>query len=226
MTKYSRKLNWLRASVLGANDGIVSIAGLVVGVAGATGSQGVIFTAGLAGIVAGAISMASGEYISVSSSRDTELSLLRKERSELKNNPDRELEELVEMYEKKGLKKTTAITVAKELTARDPIAAHFDVELGIDPNDLTSPWNAAVASAAAFLVGALIPLFSIIISPASARIQITFFSVIIALVLTGILSAKIGEANPMRATIRIVLGGALAMMITYGVGRLFQVSGI
>jgi VIT1/CCC1 family predicted Fe2+/Mn2+ transporter len=128
------KLNWLRAAVLGANDGIVSIAGLVVGVAGANSSPAVIFTAGLAGVIAGAISMAAGEYVSVSSSRDTEQAMLEKERYELMHHPQEELEELALIYEKKGLSQKTAVLVAKELTEHDPIAAHFDAELGIDPN--------------------------------------------------------------------------------------------
>jgi VIT1/CCC1 family predicted Fe2+/Mn2+ transporter len=220
------KLNWLRAAVLGANDGIVSIAGLVVGVAGATSSTSLILTAGIAGIVAGSISMAAGEYVSVSSSRDTEKALLEREKYELKNFPKEELEELAQIYEKKGLKKATALTVAKELTAKDPIAAHFDAELGIDPNDLTNPWHAAFASSFSFLGGALIPLLAILLPPEPLRVPFTFFSVLIALILTGVISARIGEANVLKATIRVVLGGAIAMIATYGVGRLFGIKGI
>lgn len=220
------KLNWLRASVLGANDGIVSIAGLVVGVAGATDSRNIILTAGIAGIVAGAISMAAGEYVSVSSQRDTERAYIEKERLELQNDPDGELLELASIYQSKGLKKETALKVAKELTAHDVFAAHLDAELDIDPNDLTNPWHAAIASALAFLSGAIIPMIAITLPPSSTRVPITFASVILALALTGILSAHVGGANKVKATARVVIGGALAMIITYGIGKLFGVSGI
>ena len=220
------KLNWLRAGVLGANDGIISIAGLVVGVAGATTSPGIIFTTGIAGIVAGAISMAAGEYVSVSSSRDTEKALLEKERFELKHYPEAELQELAGIYERKGLSKKTAMTVAQELSARDPVAAHFDAELGIDPDNLTNPWHAAFASAIAFSVGALIPITAIILPPEELRIPVAFIAVIIALIITGIISAKIGQANVLRAVARVVLGGALAMIVTYGIGRLFGIKGM
>lgn len=225
-TSQVTKLNWLRAAVLGANDGIVSIAGLVLGVAGATNSSTVILTAGIAGIIAGAISMAAGEYVSVSSSRDSEKALLEKERYELKTQPEQELKELAEIYKKKGLSKKTAMQVAKELTAHDPIAAHFDVELKIDPENLTNPWHAAFASAAAFLVGAVIPLIAILLPPQNLRIPIAFISVIFALIITGILSAKVGGASPIKATIRVVLGGVLAMAVTYSIGRFFSVNGL
>lgn len=223
---HNSKLNWLRASVLGANDGIVSIAGLVVGVAGATDSLQIILTAGTAGIIAGAISMAAGEYVSVSSSRDTEKALLAKEKYELENFPQEELEELACLYEQKGLSKQTAITVAKELTAKDPYAAHIDAELGIDPNDLTNPWHAAFASAAAFVLGAAIPTIATITAPHAMRVPFIFISVVIALAITGTVSAKIGKANVVKAVIRVVFGGALAMIVTYSVGKFFGVSGI
>ncbi|MBP6882455.1 MAG: VIT family protein [Candidatus Levybacteria bacterium] len=220
------KLNWLRASVLGANDGIVSIAGLVLGVAGATTSQSLILTAGVAGIIAGAISMAAGEYVSVSSSRDTEKALLRKEHYELKNHPEQELEELVGIYRSKGLSEKTARTVAVELTKRDAFAAHVDAELGIDPHNLTNPWHAAIASALSFLAGAIIPLVAIILPPEPLRIPFAFISVILALILAGILSAKVGGAHIKTAVVRIVFGGALAMIVTYGIGKFFGVAGI
>ncbi len=222
----STKLNWLRASVLGANDGIVSVAGLVVGVAGATESTQIILTAGLAGIIAGAISMAAGEYISVSSSRDSEKALLKKEKYELENYHEQELKELAQIYEKKGLSRKTAQQVAKELTEKDPFAAHVDAELGIDPNNLTNPWHAALASAASFLIGAVIPLIVIMLLPVNSRIPFTFISVLIALALTGTISAKIGEASVMRAVIRVVSGGAIAMIVTYLVGNLFHTSSL
>lgn len=222
----AHKLNWLRASVLGANDGIVSIAGLVMGVAGATSSSTLILTAGLAGIVAGAISMAAGEYVSVSSSRDTEKALLEKEHYELKNLPEEELEELTQIYQQKGLSRKTAEMAAREVSANDVFAAHAHMELNIDPNNLTNPWHAALASAIAFLLGALIPLFAIIIPPPSQRIPIAFIAVLFALAITGMLSAKAGGAGVIRAVIRVVAGGALAMAVTYGIGRAFAISGI
>jgi len=154
----SRRSNWLRAAVLGANDGIVSTAGLVVGVAGATDSKLIILTAGLAGIVAGALSMAAGEYVSVSTQRDIEKALLEKERKELIHDPEGELAELATLYEAEGLKRATALLVADELTQKGAFAAHVDIELRIDPDNLTDPWHAAYASAASFLVGALIPV--------------------------------------------------------------------
>ena len=224
--RHESKLNWLRAAVLGANDGIVSIAGLVVGVAGATNSSAIIFTAGLAGVIAGAISMAAGEYVSVSSSKDTEKALLEKERYELKNFPERELEELALIYQKKGLSKNTAKKAAQELTAKDPIAAHFDAELRIDPDNLTNPWHAAIASAISFVFGAIIPILAITLPSPSVRVQFAFVSVVIALIITGTVSAKVGGANIKRAVARVVTGGILAMTVTYWIGKMFEVSGI
>jgi vacuolar iron transporter family protein len=225
-TNQASKLNWLRAAVLGANDGIVSVAGLVVGVAGASDSSSTILTAGIAGIVAGALSMAAGEYVSVSSSRDTEQALLAKERSELEEFPDAELAELAAIYEKRGLSKTTALTVAKELTAHDPFAAHAEAELHIDPANLVNPWSAAIASAASFLSGAIIPLVAILLPPAELRVPVAFIAVLVALACTGLLSARAGGAPKGRATLRVVAGGALAMAVTYAVGTLFDASGI
>jgi vacuolar iron transporter family protein len=216
----SSRLNWLRAGVLGANDGIVSTAGLVVGVAAATTARGPIITAGLAGLVAGAVSMALGEYVSVSSQRDTERALLEKERRELAESPDEELAELASMYEAKGLTPATAALVATELTAHDAFAAHVDIELGIDPDELTNPWHAALASAIAFSVGSLLPLVAILLPPASARIPVTFAGVLAALALTGTISARFGGARRGRAVVRILVGGALAMLVTFLVGQL------
>lgn len=222
----NEKLNWLRASVLGANDGIVSTASIVVGVAGASSSTGYILTAGVAGLVAGALSMAVGEYVSVSAQRDSERALLAKERQELIDFPEEELEELTTIYQKKGLSRDTAHKVAEELTNHDAFAAHVDAELGINPNSLTNPWHAAYASALAFVSGAIIPIVAIALPPSSMRIPITFASVIFALVITGMLSANAGGANKRKATIRVVSGGFLAMAVTYGIGTLFGISGI
>ena len=214
------KLNWLRAGVLGANDGIVSVAGIVIGVAAATVERAPIVTAGVAGLAAGALSMALGEYVSVSTQRDTEQALLAKERRELLEEPEAELEELVGLYQKKGLSAQTARTVAEELTAHDAFAAHIDVELGIDPDELTNPWHAAISSAISFTVGAILPMLAILLPPPAARIPVTFVAVLLALAITGWVSARLGGADPVRATQRVVIGGALAMAITYAIGRL------
>jgi vacuolar iron transporter family protein len=216
----SGRLNWLRAGVLGANDGIVSMAGLVVGVAGATSSRGAILTAGLAGLVAGALSMAGGEYVSVSTQRDTEQALLAKERWELEHLAEHELDELTEIYHSKGLSDQLARQVAIELTAHDALGAHAEAELGIDPNALTNPWHAAWASLIAFTVGALLPLLAIQLPLHALRVPVTFVSVVVALAVTGSVSAGVGGAPRMPAVLRNVGVGALAMAVTYGVGLL------
>lgn len=216
----SGRLNWLRAGVLGANDGIVSTAGLVIGVAGATTETAPILTAGIAGLVAGAVSMALGEYVSVSSQRDTERALLEKERGELAEFPEEEFEELVTLYEAKGLSVATARQVARELTEKDAFAAHVDIELRLDPDELTSPWQAAGASAIAFTTGSVLPLAAILLPPAGARALVAFVVVIAALAATGYLSARLGGARPRRAVLRLVTGGATAMAATYCIGAL------
>jgi len=215
----SSKLNWLRAGVLGANDGIISTAGIVVGVAAATAARGPILTAGIAGLVAGAVSMALGEYVSVSTQRDTEQALLSKERDELRDEPAAELDELDALYEAKGLSTATARTVAEELTDHDAFTAHAEVELGIDPEELTNPWHAALSSALSFTFGALLPLIAILLPPTALRIPVTFVAVLTALVITGSVSARLGKAPPGRAVIRNVVGGGLALAITYAVGH-------
>jgi VIT1/CCC1 family predicted Fe2+/Mn2+ transporter len=216
----TNRLNWLRAGVLGANDGIVSTAGIVVGVAAATTAGPVIFTAGLAGLVAGAVSMALGEYVSVSAQRDTQQALLQKERDELAEMPAAELEELTALYAAKGLSTRTAREVAEELTEHDAFSAHVDVELGIDPDDLSNPWQAALSSAVAFTLGAVIPLIAILLPGVGMRVPVAFVAVLIALALTGTASAILGGARKRRAVLRVVLGGALAMLVTYGIGQL------
>jgi len=218
------RLNWLRAGVLGANDGIVSVAGLVVGVAGATTDRTPILTAGLAGLVAGAVSMALGEYVSVSSQRDTERSMLEKERRELADFPEEELEELAGIYVAKGLSAATAQLVAEELTAKDAFSAHADAELGINPDALTNPWHAAISSAASFTVGALLPLLAIVLLTPSTRVPITFAVVLVALAITGSISAQVGGSQHRTAMLRILIGGALAMIITYSVGQVVGVA--
>ena len=215
------RLNWLRAAVLGANDGIVSVAGIVIGVAGATSARGPIFTAGLAGLVAGAVSMALGEYVSVSSQRDSMRAEIAQEERELAATPEAELTELTALYEAKGLSAATARIVAAELTARGALAAHLDAELHIDPDDIPSPVQAAAASALSFTCGALLPLLAILLPPAAARVPVTFGAVLIALGLAGALSARLGESNIRRAVLRVVIGGALGLAFTYGIGHLF-----
>lgn len=215
------RLNWLRAGVLGANDGIVSVAGIVIGVAGATTARGAIFTAGLAGLVGGAVSMALGEYVSVSSQRDSERAEIKQEKQELADNPDAELTELTALYEAKGLSAATARTVAAELTAGGALNAHLDAELHIDPADLASPVQAAGASALSFVSGALLPMLAILLPPASLRVPVTFAAVLVALGLTGALSAHLGGSSVRGAVLRVVIGGALGLAFTYAVGRLF-----
>ncbi|MGL5817253.1 MAG: VIT1/CCC1 transporter family protein [Phycicoccus sp.] len=217
---FAGRLNWLRAGVLGANDGIVSTAALVIGVAAATTSRTAVLTAGTAGLVAGAMSMAVGEYVSVSTQRDTEKALLEKETRELREEPEAELGELASFYQAKGLSVDVARTVAAELTAHDALAAHAEVELGIDPENLTEPWQAAWASFAAFTAGALLPLAAIVVPPLSWRVPATALAVVLALAGTGWLSARLGGSDTRRAVARVVGGGALAMAATYGVGAL------
>lgn len=214
------RLNWLRAAVLGANDGIVSTAGIVIGVAAATTERSTILTAGLAGLAAGAMSMAVGEYVSVSTQRDTEQALLAKERRELREEPEAELEELAQMYADKGLEQELAHEVAVALTAHDALGAHAETELGIDPEALTKPWQAAYASFVSFTVGALVPLLAILLVGVSARVPVTVAAVVIALLGTGWLSARLGSAPAWPAVRRNVIGGVLAMAVTYAIGSL------
>jgi len=214
------RLNWLRASVLGANDGVVSTAAIVVGVAGASSSRSAILTAGVAGLFAGAMSMAAGEYVSVSTQRDTERAMLELEKRELRDTPAAELQELTSIYEGKGLTADLARQVAEQLTEHDALGAHAEAELGIDPDDLTNPWHAAFASFVAFTIGALLPLAAVALTPSGARIVVTFAAVVAALVVTGSLSAGLGQAPRWPAIRRNVIGGALAMLVTYLVGTL------
>ncbi|HEY3547632.1 MAG TPA: VIT family protein [Propionicimonas sp.] len=214
------KLNGLRAAVLGANDGIVSTAGIVIGVAGATLEPFTILAAGIAGLTAGALSMAVGEYVSVSAQRDTEKALLDKERRELAEMPEEELAELAGLYQAKGLQPELALEVATQLHAHDALAAHAETELGIDPDQLTSPWVAAVSSAVSFTIGSVLPLVAIIFAPTDLKILVTVAAVALALVITGYLSARVGGTPMGRAILRNLAGGLLAMGVTYWIGRL------
>lgn len=220
------RLNWLRAAVLGANDGIVSTAGLVVGVAGATDARAALLTAGLAGLLAGSMSMAAGEYVSVSTQRDSEKAALAMEKRELATEPQAELTELTEMLEDKGLDGRLAREVAEQLTEHDALRAHAEVELGIDPDELTNPWHAAGASFLAFTVGALLPLLAIVLPPTGQRLWITVLAVLAALALCGWSSARLGAAPVPRAILRNVAGGALAMGVTYAAGSVLGAVGV
>jgi VIT1/CCC1 family predicted Fe2+/Mn2+ transporter len=218
------RLNWLRAGVLGANDGIVSTAGLVVGVAGATTDRSAILVAGLAGLVAGALSMAGGEYVSVSTQADTEQAALDLERWELENLPDDEIEELTAIYEAKGIDRALAEQVALQLTEKDALAAHAEAELGIDPDERTNPWHAAWSSMIAFAVGALLPLLAVTLPAAGWRVPVTVLAVTAALALTGTVSARLGKAPLRPAVLRNVGIGLLAMAVTFAVGSLVGVA--
>ncbi len=211
------RLNWLRAGVLGANDGIVSTAAIVLGVTGATAERGPVILAGLVGLLAGAMSMAVGEYVSVSTQRDAEKAVLALERRELADTPDAELDELTDIYAAKGLDHDLARRVAEQLTAVDALAAHAEAELHLDPDDLTSPWQAALASFASFVVGAAVPLLGVVVS---AQAWVTVLAVAVALVITGSVSARLGRAPVPRAVLRNVAGGLLAMAVTYLLGGL------
>ena len=214
------RVNALRAAVLGANDGIVSTAGLVMGVAGATSDRTALLIAGIAGLVAGAMSMGTGEYVSVSTQRDSEKSILRLEAKELLAMPETEQRELAMMYEEKGLDADLAAKVAAQLTEHDALAAHADVEFGIDPEELTNPWYAAFASMISFTLGSLLPLLCVVLVPAGARIAVTVLAVVIALALTGFVSAKLSLSPRLRAMVRNMIGGLLAMGVTYLIGSL------
>lgn len=215
------RLNVLRAGVLGANDGIVSTAGLVLGVAATTTDSKRILVAGLAGLVAGAMSMAVGEYVSVSTQRDTERAALAMERRELAEDPEGELEELAQIYVAKGLTLDLAREVATQLHAgENTLAAHAEAELGITLGHLVNPWNAAITSMLAFAIGSALPLIAVLSTTPSWRSPVTFLAMLVALVVTGSVSARLGRSARRQAVIRVVVGGALAMAITYGIGRL------
>jgi VIT1/CCC1 family predicted Fe2+/Mn2+ transporter len=219
-TGFNNRLNWLRAAVLGANDGIVSTAGLVVGVAGATSDRTAIMVAGIAGLAAGALSMGAGEYVSVSTQHDSEHALLEKERRELAEDPEDELAELADLYVQKGLSEALALQVARELTEHDALGAHAEAELGIDPDDLTNPWTAAWASMLSFTLGALLPLLMIVLVTPDLRVPVTVVVVVVALAFTGWASARFGYGPTRKAIVRNTAGGLFAMLATYGIGAL------
>lgn len=215
-----QRLNWLRAGVLGAQDGGVSTAGLLIGVAASGAGWQQLLTAGMAGLVAGALSMGVGEYVSVSTQRDTEMALLTKESGELREQPEAELTELTELYQGKGLPPELAHEVAAALTAHDALGAHAETELGISAEELTNPWQAALASVISFTVGAVLPLLVIMLTPPSIRIVATVATAVAALALTGYISARLGGSPTLRAIVRNAVGGIVAMGITYLIGAL------
>ncbi len=219
----SHRVGWLRAAVLGANDGLVSTASLILGVASANASSNAILLAGAAGLAAGAMSMAAGEYVSVSSQSDTESADLARERKELAEQPDFELNELAKIYESRGVKPETALAVARDLTAADALGTHAREELGI--SDLTSanPLQAALTSALTFAVGAALPLVVALMSPVGAIIWAVVISTLVFLAILGAMGAKVGGAPMLKATLRVTFWGAIAMAITAGVGYFFGV---
>jgi vacuolar iron transporter family protein len=216
----SHRANWLRAAVLGANDGIVSTASLVLGVAASGASSTAIVTAGIAGLVAGALSMAAGEYVSVSSQRDAEQADIRLEERELLSDPQGELHELAGFYEARGLSPVLAGEVAQALSSRGALQAHLRDELGLDEQRLARPLQAAWASAVSFSTGAALPLVAVAVTPVGARAAVTVVVTLVALGLLGDLGARLGGAPRLRATVRFVAWGAIAMAITAGIGAL------
>ena len=223
-THRMHRIGWLRAAVLGANDGLISTASLVVGVAASAVDKPAVLIAGLAGIVAGAMSMATGEYVSVSSQSDTELADLERERRELEEQPELELRELSFIYQKRGISPDLADQVAQQLTAHDALGAHARDELGITDMTSANPIQAAIASAAAFSVGAILPILIAWLSPRNTIVIGVAIATVIALAILGVISARLGGAAVLRPTLRVTLWGILAMLFTYGVGLLFNVS--
>lgn len=221
---YIHRSNWLRAAVLGANDGILSTASLAIGVAAASEFREPVVLATLAGLVAGALSMAAGEYVSVSSQTDVEQADIERERLELEEMPEIELHRLAEIYEKRGLKKETALTVAIELTEKDALAAHVRDELGINEVSQANPIQAAIASGAAFTVGGILPFLAALLLPLKNMEYYLYGLAIVFLIILGSLAAKAGGSNIMKAIIRITFWGTIAMGLTALVGYLFGVN--
>jgi vacuolar iron transporter family protein len=213
-------LNWLRAGVLGANDGIVSTAAIIFGVAGASATHVTIMLAGIAAVAAGAMSMAVGEYVSVSTQRDLEEAELEREKAELARDPQGQLTILTRLFEQRGVAPTVAAEVAREMSEKDALSVHARAELGIDPQNVTDPWAAALASMLSFLVGGAIPIAALLLSPRAIEIWSAGVAVLIAMALTGFVSARLGKTPVGRSVLRNVVGGLLALAITYGVGKI------
>ncbi|WGW05029.1 VIT1/CCC1 transporter family protein [Tropicibacter oceani] len=221
---YITRSGWLRAAVLGANDGVVSVSSLIVGVAAADPNPSAVFIAGIAGLTAGAMSMAAGEYVSVSSQSDTEKADIARETKALADLPEEELAELAAIYREKGLSAETALVVARELTASDALGAHVRDELGLSEAHAANPLQAALASGATFSVAAAIPLLAALVAPEGAIIPVVLVVTVITLAALGALGAKAGAAPVLRATLRVVVWGVFAMAVTAGIGTLFGVS--
>jgi VIT1/CCC1 family predicted Fe2+/Mn2+ transporter len=221
---YIHRSNWLRAAVLGANDGILSISSIAIGVAAASASREPIVLATVAGLVAGALSMAAGEYVSVSSQTDTEKADIAREAEELKTMPEEELQILATIYEQRGLTKETALQVAKELTEKDALAAHVRDELGINEISMANPIQAALASGAAFTVGGALPLIVALFIPVKSMEYFLYAFSILFLIILGVIAAKIGGSSIIKAILRITIWGTLAMGLTALVGYLFSVN--
>ena len=221
---YVSRNGWLRAAVLGANDGIVSVSSLIVGVAAADPAPRAVLIAGVAGLAAGAMSMAAGEYVSVSSQSDTERADIERERKALAEMPEEEFEELVRIYEARGLTRPTAEAVARELTEKDALAAHVRDELGLTEVSEANPLQAALASGATFSVAAAVPVVAAALAPASAIIPVVLVVTVLALAALGALGARAGAAPMLPAVVRVVLWGVFAMAVTAGVGFLFGVT--
>jgi vacuolar iron transporter family protein len=221
---YIHRSNWLRATVLGANDGIISISSLAIGIATASNTREPIILAAVAGLVAGALSMAAGEYVSVSSQTDIEKADIEREKDELQEMPEAELNILAHIYEKRGLKKETALQVAKELTEFDALGAHIRDELGINEISQANPMQAALASGGAFTTGGLLPLLVTFFAPVKAMEYWLYGFTLISLIILGIISAKAGGASILKAIIRITVGGSIAMILSAFVGHLFGVN--
>jgi len=210
---------WLRAAVLGANDGLISTASLIVGVAAADNARSPILVAGIAGLTAGALSMAAGEFVSVSSQLDTERADIAREERELAAAPDAELDELTDIYERRGLSRELARRVASELSERDRLTVHAREELGIDVAALARPVQASAVSALSFISGALLPVLIVAVAPASARMIVTVIATLFGLVLLGTVGAQLGGAPRRRAAVRVFIGGSLALLVALGIGR-------
>jgi vacuolar iron transporter family protein len=219
----ANRLNWLRAGVMGANDGIVSTSGMVVGVAGAALSNEALMAAGISAAIAGALSMAVGEYVSVSSQRDSQRAELEIEKAQLANDPRHGLDQLTELVEATGVDRHLAHQVAVQLTKKDALAAHARFELHIDPDELANPWQAGLASMLAFTAGALIPLLAMLLSPRPIAVPVTATAVVMALALTGVVSAHLGRASKLKAGLRTVGGGLLTMTVTFAIGSLIGI---
>ncbi len=221
---YIHRSNWIRAAVLGANDGIISVSSLVIGVVSAGADKDSVILAGLAGLVAGALSMAAGEYVSVSSQTDIEKADIERERQELKEMPEIELEILTQIYERRGLKKETALQVAKEFTEHDALATHVRDELGINEINQANPLQAAFASGASFTFGALLPLLVILFAPLHNLEYVLYAFTIVALLILGVVSAKAGGSSMKKAAVRIMIWGTIAMGLSALVGYIFGVN--